>query len=73
MSTAQQETVVPWRPAMVFNPRRRSEDPPTLLEDFIEKSATTLYRAYIPSTPNHNFGPMMAKATRYVFIIVSAS
>ncbi|KAJ4357115.1 hypothetical protein N0V95_002771 [Ascochyta clinopodiicola] len=69
MSTTQQETTNPWRPNMVFNPRRRPQDAPGLLEDFIEKSATTFYRAYIPDTPNKDFGPIMAKAIYYVFAI----
>ncbi|KAF9690675.1 hypothetical protein EKO04_011349 [Ascochyta lentis] len=69
MSATQQETANPWRPNMVFNPRRRPQDAPGLLEDFIEKSATTFYRSYIPDTPNKDFGPLMAQATRYVFAI----
>ncbi|KZM25787.1 uncharacterized protein EKO05_0002533 [Ascochyta rabiei] len=69
MSTTQRETANPWRPNMVYNPRRSPQDAPGLLGDFIEKSATTLYRAYIPDTPNKDFGPMMAKATYYVFTI----
>lgn len=41
-----------------------------MLEEFIERSATTFYRFYLRDTPNHDFGAMMAKATRYVIAIV---
>jgi hypothetical protein len=65
------ETRDPWAPNMVYRPRRPAAVPQTLCELYIEQQVVNFFRFYLPlGTPNHDYGPTMERATKFVVITV---